>query len=209
CQFTPGLDKTRRRFFFQAVTGIVLSTSLLVSKWLRFVHDRCQDRFWRHKRLLNQLHQGKWDAASVLASYQQKWGEKVTIDTPLVVDLSDLPRPRARKLKYLAQVRDGSEGELVSGYWCLEIYARFNKHCVTPLLLRPYSIEDPTVSSENARRRAIPQERTALGTHRPSKVRIVRTTAAAGDLGDGVPELAHASAPDPHPSPLQSPRRHS
>jgi hypothetical protein len=149
-RFAPGLDKTRRRFFFQAVTGIVLSASLLVSRWLRFIPDRCRDRFWRHKRLLNQLHHGKWDAASVLKPYQQKWGEKVATDTPLVVDLSDLPRPRARKLKYLAQVRDGSEGELVSGYWCLEIYARFNKHCVTPLLLRPYSCEDPAVSSENA-----------------------------------------------------------
>lgn len=68
----------------------------------------------------------------------------------MIVDLSDLPRRRARKLKYLSLVRDGSEGTLVSGYWCLEIYARWNKHCVTPLLLRPYSSEDPAVDSVNA-----------------------------------------------------------
>jgi len=39
-------------------------------------------------------------------------------DTPLIIDLSDLPRPRARRLKYLGLVRDGSQdGRLVSGYW--------------------------------------------------------------------------------------------
>ncbi len=26
-------------------------------------------------------------------------------------------------MKYLAHVRDGSTGELVPGYWCLEVYA--------------------------------------------------------------------------------------
>lgn len=149
-RFCPAVDRSRRRFFFQSITGILLSGSIMVARWLRFIHDRCRDRFWRHKRLLNQIHRGKWDAAAVLRTYQEHWGKRVQVDTPLIIDLSDLPRPRARKLKYLSLVRDGSEGGLVSGYWCLEIYARFNRHCVAPLLLRPYSCEDPSVSGENA-----------------------------------------------------------
>jgi len=149
-RFCPGVDRVRRRFFYHSVTGILLSRSMVVSGWLRFIHDRCRDRFWRHKRLLNQIRLGKWDAGSVLGGYQREWGLRVQIDTPLIIDLSDLPRPRARKLKYLSLVRDGSEGKLVSGYWCLEIYGRLSKHCVAPLLLRPYSCEDPSVSSENA-----------------------------------------------------------
>jgi hypothetical protein len=149
-RFCPGLDQPRRRFFFQSVSGILLSGSLQVARWLRFIHDQCRDRFWRHKRLLNQINHGKWDHGVVLAEYQHQWGQKVEPDTPLIIDLTDLPRPRARKLKYLSLVRDGSEGGLISGYWCLEIYARFNKHCITPLLLHPYSCEDPAVFSENA-----------------------------------------------------------
>jgi hypothetical protein len=149
-RFCPGLDRPRRRFFFQSVGGILLSGSLVVARWLRFIHDRCGDRFWRQKRLLNQINHGKWDHAAILTQYQRQWGKRVQVDTPLIVDLSDLPRRRARKLKYLSLVRDGSEGKLVSGYWCLEIYARFSKQCLTPLSLRPYSCEDPAVSSENA-----------------------------------------------------------
>lgn len=65
-RFCPGLDRPRRRFFFQSVSGILLSGSLMVSRWLRFIHDRCREGFWRHKRLLNQINHGCWDHAAVL-----------------------------------------------------------------------------------------------------------------------------------------------
>ena len=149
-RFCPDLDKTRRRFFFQALVGILMSQSLVVSRWLRWIRDRCQNRFWRHKRLLNQLHSDDWDSQKVLAEYQRQWGTKVQADTPLILDLCDLAKPRARKLKYLALVRDGSEDRLVYGYWCVEVYAYWGTGRITPLLLHPYSIEDPDTISENA-----------------------------------------------------------
>jgi hypothetical protein len=149
--FCPGLDKTRRKFFFQGLLGILLSQSLIVARWLKWIPDRCRDRFSRHKRLLNELKSRHWAHQKVIEQYQQAWGKKVEADTPLIVDLSDLARPRARKLKYLGLVRDGSEdGKLVSGYWCMEIYAYWGKGRITPLCLHPYSIEDPAVLSENA-----------------------------------------------------------
>jgi hypothetical protein len=149
-QYCPDLAKPARRFFRQAITGILLSGSLIMARWLRFISDRCGHRFWRHKRLLNQIHRGHWDQPTVLRTYQRQWGQKVQPDTPLIVDLSDLPRPRARKLKYLSLVRDGSEDKLVSGYWCVEIYAAWGKRRLTPLCLHPYSIDDPGTHSENA-----------------------------------------------------------
>ena len=54
-------------------------------------------------------------------------------------------------MRYLALVRDGSEDKLVYGYWCLEVYASWGKGAIAPLLLAPYSIEDPATVSENAR----------------------------------------------------------
>ena len=151
-RFSPSLDKVRRRFFRQALWGVLMSNSLVVARWLRWIRDRCGQRFWRHKRLLNQLKSRDWDHQAVLEEYQRAWGAKVQIDTPLIVDLCDLARPRARKLKYLALVRDGSDPaqRLVYGYWCVEIYAYWGKGRITPMLLRPYSIEDPQTISENA-----------------------------------------------------------
>lgn len=147
------LDKPRRKFLTQSIWGILMSCSLLVSRWLRFLAgaDRCKHRFWRHKRLLDQLRSTRWDHAAALSQYQRYWGQRVQPDTPLILDLCDLAKPRARTLKYLALVRDGSDdGRLVNGYWCVELYAAWSKGRITPLLLHPYSIEDPQVKGENA-----------------------------------------------------------
>lgn len=150
--FCPALDKTRSKFFRQSLLGIVMSKSLIVARWLKWIPDRCKRPFYRQKRLLNQLKSRHWDHHQHIEQYQQLWAKRVEPDTPLIVDLSDLARPRARKLKYLALVRDGSDPahRLVNGYWCIEIYAYWGKGRITPLCLHPYSIEDPAVSSENA-----------------------------------------------------------
>ena len=150
-RFCPDLDKTRQKFFRQSLIGIMQSGSLTVSRWLPWIEDGCGERFYRHKRLLNQFKSRSWDHATVLESYQRQWAKHIQIDTPIIIDLTDLPRPRARKLPYLALVRDGSEDKLHYGYWCVEVYAYFGRGLIVPLLLDPYSIEHPETESENAR----------------------------------------------------------
>jgi hypothetical protein len=39
----------------------------------------------------------------------------------LILDLSDISKKYARRMEYLARVRDGSEDDLASGYWLLQI----------------------------------------------------------------------------------------
>ena len=39
--------------------------------------------------------------------------------TLLILDLSDISKKYARKMEYLARVRDGSEDGLGTGYWLL------------------------------------------------------------------------------------------
>jgi hypothetical protein len=41
--------------------------------------------------------------------------------TLLILDLSDISKKYARKMEYLARVRDGSADNLASGYWLLQI----------------------------------------------------------------------------------------
>ncbi|HUU19261.1 MAG TPA: transposase [Sedimentisphaerales bacterium] len=70
-------------------------------------------------------------------------------DTPIILDLSDLAKPLAKKMDYLATVRDGSTGELVNGYWLLEMYASLSRKNPVPVLLEPFSHEEPYSPGQN------------------------------------------------------------
>jgi hypothetical protein len=143
------LDKPRRRFLKQAVRGIVLSGTLVVMELCRWIKDNCSDRFYQDKRLLHHLVSPRADLSRAVTAYRQRLAYVIGPDTPLIIDLTDLAKPRAKKMKYLALVRDGSEDQLVKGYGCIEVYACLKHKRVLPLALDVYSIEDPAVGSQN------------------------------------------------------------
>jgi hypothetical protein len=70
-------------------------------------------------------------------------------DTVIILDLSDMAKPLAKKMDYLAIVRDGSTGELVNGYWLLEMYASLSRHNPVPILLEPFSHKEPYSPGQN------------------------------------------------------------
>lgn len=75
---------------------------------------------------------------------------RVDAETLLVVDPTDLTKPHARSMEYLAPVRDGSEGELAEGYLCLEVVAaRRGQAEAVPLYQELYSHRAPDFASEN------------------------------------------------------------
>lgn len=143
------VDKPRRRFLRQAVRGILLSGSLVVMELCRWIRDGCSDRFYQDKRLLHHLTSPRADLSEAVVAYRQHLARYIQADTPLIIDLTDLAKPRARRMKYLALVRDGSEDRLVNGYWCVEVYAHLPGKRVLPLALDVYSVEDPAVGSQN------------------------------------------------------------
>jgi hypothetical protein len=146
---TAQVDKPRKKFLRQAVGSILLSGSLIVSEFARWIHDDCSDIFHRLKRLLNHLVSARGDLTASVNAYRQSAGKYIQADTPIIIDLTDLAKPRAKKMKYLAHVRDGSEHKLVPGYWCIEVYAHLKKKRVLPLALDVFSIDDPSVGSMN------------------------------------------------------------
>ena len=85
----------------------------------------------------------------MIEAYRQAMAKHIHPDTPIIIDLTDLAKPRAKKMKYLAYVRDGSEHKLVPGYWCTEVYAHLKNKRVLPLALDVFSIDDPAVGSQN------------------------------------------------------------
>ena len=142
-------DKPRQKFLMQAVGAILFSGTLVVSEFARLIHDECSDIFYRVKRLLNNLFSKEGDLTAAIDEYRKTAAEFIEPDTPIAIDLTDLAKPRAKKLKYLDFVRDGSVSKLVPGYWCVEAYAHLKNKRVLPLALDVFSIEDPSVKSQN------------------------------------------------------------
>jgi hypothetical protein len=146
---TEKADKPRQKFLRQTVGAILLSGSLIVTELAHWIRDDCSDIFHRLKRLLNHLVSTRGDLTDVVAAYRQRVAKYIEPDTPLVIDLTDLAKPRARKMKYLNLVHDGSEDKRVNGYWCLEVYAHLKKKRIIPLALDVFSIDDPHIGSRN------------------------------------------------------------
>jgi len=76
---------------------------------------------------------------------------RVSANTVLCLDLSDIRKEYAKKMEYLAPVHDGSAGEVHAGYWLCDITgAEVNGSEIVPLYQKLYSAEAPEFSSENA-----------------------------------------------------------
>lgn len=146
---TEKADKPRKKFLRQAIGAILLSGSLIVTELTRWIHDDCSDNFYRLKRLLNHLTSTRGELSAVARAYRCSASRYVQPDTPVIIDLTDLAKPRARKMKYLNMVHDGSEGKTVMGYWCVEVYAHLKSKRILPLALDVFSIDDPAVGSRN------------------------------------------------------------
>jgi len=146
---TEAVDRPRKRFLQQVIRGILFSGSLVVMELCRWVRDNCSDRFYQDKRLLNDLVSPRGDLTAAVGRYRQGASPHIQPDTALILDLTDLAKPRARRMRYLNLVRDGSEKKLVMGYWCIEVYAYLKGKRLLPLAMEAYGIDDPAVGSEN------------------------------------------------------------
>ena len=75
---------------------------------------------------------------------------RVRNDTFIIIDPTDIRKTYAKKMPYLATVRDGSTGELAPGYWsCVAMACEPDRRRVIPLHLRLWSAKAPDFESEN------------------------------------------------------------
>ena len=69
---------------------------------------------------------------------------RVRKDTLLLIDPTDVRKDYAKKMEYLATVRDGSAGELVKGYWMMEVVGcELGGKRIVPLYQSLYSADAP------------------------------------------------------------------
>jgi hypothetical protein len=148
-QIQGDLSVPGKKFLRDGFIGLVRSGHPIVCQMAREVPNQGSKYTTRVKRLdLHLTAESDFDE-QVKKSLPAIWVPLVGDDTPLILDLSDLAKPLATQMDYLATVRDGSTGKLVNGYWLVEIYASVGRKNPFPILLEPFSHEEPECHGQN------------------------------------------------------------
>jgi hypothetical protein len=147
-EVSKGLTKPARRFVAEAIYGIQARQSVLLSEIARALNEPIALKK-TETRLSNEagrrgLRQQLTENLLSVASH------RVGDDSLLVLDISDITKPYARHMEYMARVRDGSRDQLSWGYWTLQVIgAELDEVRVTPLYHHLYSHVAPGFVSEN------------------------------------------------------------
>src|SRR5574340_352576 len=112
---SPHFSKPKLKFLEQMLFGVSASQDCKLSRVARVLGEtillkKTEERLSRHLATpgLGQVVQEQIVAHAA---------RRVTGDTLIVVDPTDLRKPYAQAMPHLATVRDGSTGQLVNGYW--------------------------------------------------------------------------------------------
>ncbi|MDH3660162.1 MAG: hypothetical protein OEU92_09055, partial [Alphaproteobacteria bacterium] len=142
------MSKPAQRFVGEALYGIAARGSVRLSEIGRALEETIPliKTETRLSRNLGREELREHLGAAVLQKGSAKIGER----TLLVLDLSDIAKPYAEKMEYLARVRDGSTGSLANGYWLCQVIGVENEDsAVVPLYSALYSQRAPDFQSEN------------------------------------------------------------
>lgn len=152
CEFSgklcEGLPKVVGRFVEEAVYGILCKQSVRVAEVARALNERIR-LIKTENRLCRQL--GRRDLGERITENVIEQGAfHVKEDTLLIIDTSDVTKKYAKKMEYLAEVRDGSAKTIGHGYWTVRVVgAELETVKIIPLYERLYSQDAPDFESEN------------------------------------------------------------
>lgn len=156
--FLPLMDAWRREFFPVLFKGMIQSGGLLVTEISRRVRDAGEDLAAVWQRVRRHVGSREWGKTwgNVQAEFARRHAERMHEMTPVVLDFSDLSKPYARKMEFLAPVRDADQSSLRGypvvnpGYWLFETYVPMGPNGdPLPLVCFPFSLEDPGMGSQN------------------------------------------------------------
>ena len=143
-----GLCIAAQRFVSEMVYGIQAAESVLLTEIGRSLEESIALRKtqWRLSRNLQRPELEATLQDNVLRMAAPRVGD----DTLLVIDPSDVSKKYAKKMEYLATVRDGSEQDFAKGYWTLHVMGtEVGADTMLPLYQRLWSAEAPDFESEN------------------------------------------------------------
>jgi len=143
------LTRPQKKFLRDGLVGLLRAGRPVVCRMARTLPDQRTTFLSRLDRLEDNLNRQSRLDQKLKAALPALWLPLVGDQTPIILDLSDIAKPLARKMDYLATVRDGSTGQLVSGYWLVELYASVSRKNPVPILLEPFSHEQPFCRGQN------------------------------------------------------------
>lgn len=148
-EISNNLSVPDKKFMRDGLVGLLRCGEPVVCKMARHLPNQRTKFLSRLDRLESHLVKDSDFDNNIKGVLPRVWLPFVQDDTPIILDLSDIAKPLARKMDYLATVRDGSTGELVNGYWLVELYASLSRKNPVPVLLEPFSHEEPSSPGQN------------------------------------------------------------
>lgn len=147
-KLSKGLPKVVERFVEEMLYGMLCRQSVRVAEIARALNEPIR-LIKTENRLCRQL--GRQGLADRITHHVIEQGAyHVKRDTLLIIDTSDVTKKYAKKMQYLAKVRDGSEKTLSRGYWTVRVIgADLDEVKIVPLYERLYSQNAPDFDSEN------------------------------------------------------------
>ena len=148
-KISGGYKKPLRKWMIQMLYGIQASKDVKLSNVARSLNEEIP-LIKTETRLSRNL--GRMDLTEPINGRLIAEGSKrIQKETVIALDLSDVDKPYAEKMEYLAWVRDGSTGETRSkGYWLIDVLgADVEGEDLIPLYGELYSQEANNFRSEN------------------------------------------------------------
>jgi hypothetical protein len=144
-----GLPKVMRRFVAEVIYGIAARGSVRLSEIARVLEEPIAMKKTVNRLSSRLAYAGLGD--HVTERIIDEAPSRITEDTLLIIEPSEIANKYARKMQYLDTVRDGSEAGLSSGYWtCDGVAAEVGEPDIVPLYHELYSTVAPDFKSENA-----------------------------------------------------------
>jgi hypothetical protein len=138
-----------KKFLCDSLIGLIRCGKPIVCQMARQLPNQRVKFLSRPDRLDDHLVKNSNFDAKIKAELPHTWLASMQDETPIILDLSDIAKPLAKKMDYLATVRDGSSGQLVNGYWLLELYVSLSHKNPVPIMLEPFSHEEPCSPGQN------------------------------------------------------------
>jgi hypothetical protein len=147
-KLSDGMGKVTQRFIEEMLYGIQARGSVRLSEVARSLEEEISLKKVIERLSRNLASRGL--AEGIGEAVLKEGALKVKEDTVLIVDPTDITKKYAKKMEYLAQVRDGSDKVLGMGYWVNTVVgAEVGSAEITPLIHKLYSQNAKEFVSEN------------------------------------------------------------